>query len=290
MNKLEETVWDILGVMQKEMIKDNINLFSNTMSIYNAIGYDFSEKEKFEIDEFYIKNTYKFESFIEWYVLTKLTDWKMNDKLLFLIQQSFFVQNSFEKIIIKNEWSPCSVDKSSFIMKRLYDYFLDSKEMDFSPFIDKSWIEYSYHIPKRVFTKQNTILDFFEALMYLYYWDWWKYINFIVELDKREINILDLLSERLEHSKEMFKYLKENSDRNKSRVKDYNYYEKDSNLVQWFLDTKIVKIDEEFLLYIQSLLKIYPYKRANELYEYVKNNLWKEFSFDELNKKIKIYK
>lgn len=290
MNKIEETMKDLISVMGKEMMDKNINLFSNTLNIYNAIWYNFPDKEKFEIDEFYIRNTYNFENFVEWYVLTKLTNWKMNDKLIFLIQQLFFVQNSFEKLIVKNEWSACSVDKSSFIIRQLYYYFLEWKEMDFNPFIDDKWRDYSYHIPKRIFTSQIKVLEFFEALMYLYYWDWIKYINFMSELDRREILVLDILNERLENNRKMFEYLKDNPNRDNSRKKDSNYYENDINITNKSLESNIIIIDDEFIDYIKYISNIYSYQKSEWLYNFMQENIWNQFSFNELDEKIKVFK
>lgn len=95
-------------------------------------------------------------------------------RLKFLIQKHEKIENHFNKIIVKQEGSPCCYDKSGTIMTKIFNYLDTGQEIVF----DYSQ-KYTFHYPKAVFENGDNILEFFEALYFLENGQGDRYVNFI---------------------------------------------------------------------------------------------------------------
>ena len=95
-------------------------------------------------------------------------------KAIFLLTNYDYCENHFEKILEVKEGSACCADKSRFIARSLANLFIKNK-----PIVIDYDQEYTFHLPKEIFTTQEEILDFFDAIMRLYYADSVRYIKFL---------------------------------------------------------------------------------------------------------------
>ena len=82
-----------------------------------------------------------------------------DNKVHFLFMKSQFIETHFNHIIKEKEDWPCSADKSRTIMKRLARWLLTGERIEF----DYN-AEYTYHLPKTVFTTHEDIEEFFIAI------------------------------------------------------------------------------------------------------------------------------
>lgn len=86
------------------------------------------------------------------------------DEAWFLLAQYSFLEMHFGQWFKKVEGYPCSSDKSRTVVAALFRYFRTGQAI--------AWnyeAEYTYHLPKTIFTEHHSILRFFSALRALYY-------------------------------------------------------------------------------------------------------------------------
>lgn len=120
-------------------------------------------------DEFYIGFVYQFEQLISSIVKNNVSN---NDDVVFIYERSQFIENHFQKLIEKYENFTCCVDKSRTIMKSLINFFITGERIVF----DYN-AEYTYHLPKKIFTSHDDIVEFFKGLQDLYYGNPTKYLE-----------------------------------------------------------------------------------------------------------------
>lgn len=90
----------------------------------------------------------------------------------FLLKHGQFVEGHFNKLIEKYEGSPCCSDKSRTIMRALIRFHLGGKPIKFN-----YEQEYTYHLPKRIFTTHDMIVAFATSLHHLFYGNPERYLN-----------------------------------------------------------------------------------------------------------------
>lgn len=150
-------------------------LTKNSAEGFNAVRDVPLIKKAFELaqngryEEFYFALQYPFDEMVDALIDSAVPH---GQQARFLMKHSQFVEGQFEKIIEKTEGSACCVDKSRFIMRSLLRHFADGKDIHF----DHSQ-EYTYHLPKKVFTNHAQIVGFFDGVMRLYYGQYEPYIK-----------------------------------------------------------------------------------------------------------------
>lgn len=82
----------------------------------------------------------------------------------FLLMQREFVSSHLRRLIEQHEGGACSADKVRTIMRVAMRYYIDQQPIAF----DYEG-ETTYHLPKKIFTDQTSILGFLNALKHLYY-------------------------------------------------------------------------------------------------------------------------
>lgn len=102
-----------------------------------------------------------FDDFIEGMVRTHIGD---NNDLVFLYQNSQFVEWHFERLIEKIDGSACCADRSGTIMSALARSFSTGERIEF----DYSQ-EYTFHLPKTVFKTHEEIMDFYAGIKNMFY-------------------------------------------------------------------------------------------------------------------------
>lgn len=82
----------------------------------------------------------------------------------FICKHQTFIQTHFAQVIARVEGDQCSVDKARAIVSRLLRFYAHGDPLRF----DRSGT-YTFFIPEKIFTTQEAIVSFFEALYRLYY-------------------------------------------------------------------------------------------------------------------------
>ena len=122
-------------------------------------------------EAFYFKMLYPFEQFISGYIRTEITD---RIELTFLLLHGQFVERLFISEIKKREGWACSADKSATIIKGLANFFSTGSKIAWNYEGD-----YTYHLPKKVFTTHDSIIEYFNAIWRLYYGNSDKYLDWL---------------------------------------------------------------------------------------------------------------
>lgn len=139
----------------------NIGIESSNKDLYKKI-IEGSELTSFsDYEEFYFLVLYPFKNFLEGFLLTEVSD---NRDVLFIMLNSQFIERHFNNTIEKEEGMPCCSDKSRTIMYKIIKFYTTGEKISFD--FDG---EYTYHIPKNVFTTHDQIILFYEGLKELYY-------------------------------------------------------------------------------------------------------------------------
>ncbi len=144
--------------------KEEKELYSNVKQL---IKVDINSPRKF-----YFSFLNKLNNFINGLIKSKISNYS-SDIIFLLINYDFIVSN-LEHFIRMVEGSCCISDKTNFITYSLFNYFKDNKEIEFNFNSD-----YSYQLPEKVFTTQEEILFFFNAIKELYYGKPNKYLTFV---------------------------------------------------------------------------------------------------------------
>jgi len=129
-----------------------------------------------DLDGFYFGLMYPIESVIDGLLSRELN----SPRAEFLAKNLTFVEQNFQKLIVRYEGSPCCADKSRTIMRSLLKFFATGEEISF----DRTQ-KYTYHLPKYIFTTHSEIFEFFESLRGLYYGDSQDYLRVILSIHKR---------------------------------------------------------------------------------------------------------
>lgn len=112
-------------------------------------------------DQFFYAVLYTWENFIEGYIKSEIST---NEDVLFIYQNSQFIDRHFTNLFEKIEGPACSSDKSRTIIRGLVSFFGDGQKIKFN--YDS---KYTYHLPKKIFKTHNEILKFYNGLKKLIY-------------------------------------------------------------------------------------------------------------------------
>lgn len=162
----DDSIKNVISMMADSIGKENVEIYKK---LIDEKGF----KNITDTEEFYFGLIYPFHKFMKGLIETEIS---RKDKIKFLLLNSRFIENQFNKIIVDIEGSACSSDKSRTIMKRLYLWFNEEKRIDWD-----YQQEYTFHLPKKVFTTHDDVVSFYEAIENLYYG---HYKNYLVELKK----------------------------------------------------------------------------------------------------------
>lgn len=168
--------------MNSESIKNFLEAFSESISkeeveLYKSLldkgigGYNVKNPE-----DFYYKVLYPFEQFVSGLISHEFSN---DSDVNFILLNSDFIEQNFKEIVEKIEGMACCVDKSRTILKRLFNFYNSdkTKEIEFN-----YEAEYTYHLPKKVFTTHEDIINFYQALKFLYYGQSQKYLEEMLKI------------------------------------------------------------------------------------------------------------
>lgn len=104
------------------------------------------------------------------------------NKAVFLLNQYAFVDAHFTALIKQYEGWACSADKVRTITNRLLKHLVLGNPIEWN-----YNQEYTYHLPKEIFTNQEQVLEFFDSLYFFYYGRTEKFLTFMGKLPKAPV-------------------------------------------------------------------------------------------------------
>lgn len=99
------------------------------------------------------------------------------EDLRFLFRNGQFIQYHIERLIDRYEGGACCVDKTRSVMRAIYRYLQTKQEISFD-----YQQEFTFHLPKRVFTVHQLTWDYFKSLQSLYYGHTAPYLQALLAL------------------------------------------------------------------------------------------------------------
>ena len=176
----ESSIKNVLSAMSESIGKENVELYKK---LIEEKGF---KKDLTDIEEFYFGLIYPFEQFLQGLIQCEIS---RNREVQFLILHSQFVERQFNKLFVDVEGSACSADKSRTIIRRLFLWLNEGKriEWDYKG-------EYTFHLPKKIFTTHDEIVEFYKGIENLYYGNYKLYLEALkkilskIEKEKNENN------------------------------------------------------------------------------------------------------
>lgn len=151
---------EVLNSIFAGIDKEKADLFRDILEKHKAFSKDIKDYE-----DFYHRLVHPYNSFLEQVINSQMGEqcWYLKE-LKFLLLNSFYVEQHYLNLIQRYEGRSCSVDKSRSIMRGLTSFFKGNEEIEWD--LEQ---EYTYHIPKKIFTTHKSIITFFDAIKSLHY-------------------------------------------------------------------------------------------------------------------------
>ncbi|MEG1350510.1 MAG: hypothetical protein RSD49_21005 [Hafnia sp.] len=124
--------------------------------------------QKFNPDKFYFALIYPLSNMVD----GLLSTYTPSEEAKFLFKHHGFVESHFEHHLGQIEGRACVADKTRTIIRHLCKALITGEVVEFD-----YTQEYTYHLPKKIFTQQAGNLAFFNSLVHLYYGNPQKYIQ-----------------------------------------------------------------------------------------------------------------
>ena len=164
------TTEDFKGFMDafgSAISNEHKELFQRVIDSSNIPGFSNPE-------EFFFSVLYPFDNFVDGFIRSKVSN---NEDVVFIYKNNQFIERHFESVIKINEGWPCCADKSRTIMRGLVEFYSSGKEIQFN--YDA---EYTYHLPKKVFTSHAEIIGFYQGAKSLYYGNSDKFLKAMLKI------------------------------------------------------------------------------------------------------------
>jgi hypothetical protein len=147
---INKVLTGMLGVIEQE----KIDLYKKLL--------DHSNRTEIEsVEDFFFGLIYPHRQFLEGLISVEISP---KDEVGFLLIHSDYVEHHFSEWIVKREGTACSADKSSTIIRALFEWLKTGKKIEWN--YDQ---EYTYHLPKTIFKTHENIVMFYDGVKRLYY-------------------------------------------------------------------------------------------------------------------------
>ncbi|MEH0153754.1 hypothetical protein V6R21_06370 [Limibacter armeniacum] len=168
--------------MNRKDLKNAIDILSHRIEQKNLELYQKIISEGIEIpsaiespDDFSLAVLHPWNKFISALITTQIGD---NEDVKFILKNFQFLEQNFEFYIEKIEGLACSVDKSRMILRAIYNFYKTGKKIEFN--YDQ---EYTFHLPKVVFTNHESIIEFYQGLKGLRYGNNIQYLETVKNIE-----------------------------------------------------------------------------------------------------------
>jgi len=152
---IETTITSVL----KNIDEDNAQAYQR-LELDPAIQKAFAAAQFGNYDEFYFELQYPFEQVISG-LLTNVTK---NHTAQHILKHSQFIEQHLNDLFERYEGATCCVDKARTMIKKTLAFHMHGTRIEFD--YDQ---EFTYHLPKKIFTNHDDIIEFIGGLLDLYY-------------------------------------------------------------------------------------------------------------------------
>lgn len=166
---------DVLGAILSSFKEDDTNAFEK-IADYPAIVQARKFIEQGNAEDFHLFTLYPIESMMGTLIVSTLAS-KGVDKeavgyIKFIFLHASEIEHHYQNLIRKAEGFACCADKSRTIISRLVRFFTNGEKIEFD-----FRGEYTYHLPTKVFTTHDEIVEFFHGLHEFHYGSSERYIK-----------------------------------------------------------------------------------------------------------------
>lgn len=168
MNK--EVLTGFLETLSDVIENDKVEMFRSVIGSLQIERYD-------DPEGFYYGVLFPWSKFIGGFLKSEL---KANDDIEFIYKNYRFIEAQVRAFVVQHEGLMYSADKSRTIIRRLVSFYSKDEKIVFD--YDS---EYTYHLPRKVFTTHEDIICFYEAVRGLYYGNPAKYLHEANKLIKK---------------------------------------------------------------------------------------------------------
>lgn len=169
---MENKLKNFLDTFSSSISEENKKLYSDLIDKFPKI------EELQNPSDFHFSVIYPWENFLSAY----LSSFIKNKDIIFIYENYNYIENHFSKLFNNVEGSACSVDKANTIIRELIKHFNTGSEIVF----DYNQ-EYTFHLPKVIFTEHEEILNFYKSLKSLLYGNYNLYIPALGEILKKAV-------------------------------------------------------------------------------------------------------
>lgn len=165
----EEKITKVLDSMMGAIEQEKIDLYKELIKKRGNIKIE-------DYEDFFFSLVYPHKQFLEGLIKTEISK---NDDVCFILINSRYVESHFVQWIQQKEGGACSADKSRTIMRSLLKWFKVGQKI-----VWNYEQEYTYHLPRKVFTTHEDIILFYEGIKSLHYGNPQKYLESLKSLIK----------------------------------------------------------------------------------------------------------
>ncbi len=143
------------GIIEQESVEAYRSV-ANTQIVEKAVACAKAGDQ----EGFFINLIYPFEKVVDGI----LGDVTISNEAKFILSHGNFVEHHFQVLFEKHEGSAYCADKSRTIIRSLLRFYMADEKIKYD-YNQK----YTYHLPKKIFTTHEEIVEFYQSLYHLYY-------------------------------------------------------------------------------------------------------------------------
>ena len=165
--------------MEKARIKEVLNFMfdsieNNQIELYGKLIDEKCFEKIEDVQDFYLGLIYPHEQFISGLIKSEISK---NNDVVFILENSQFIEHNFRYWVEKKEGMACSADKTRTILRRLVNFYKNGTKIEFD-----YTAEYTFHLPKVIFKTHESIVEFYEGVKSLHYGNPTLYLNALKSL------------------------------------------------------------------------------------------------------------
>lgn len=163
----KESIKNVLNAMADGFKKDEVDLYKKLIGDIKIENID-------NVRSFHLGLIYPYGKFIRGLISCEISK---NEDVQFILASSDFVEHHFEYWIERVDGTSCCADKTRTILNKLVDFYKNGTKIEFD-----YTQEYTFHLPKNVFTTHEDIVGFYEGVRLLHFGNPIKYLNEIKKM------------------------------------------------------------------------------------------------------------
>ena len=170
----EQDIQDVLGSMLQMAQDETLGAYA-AFAATPAAQAAVTALRAGDFDRFYFALQYPAGQAIDGLLATEFPG--AAEDMRFLFRNGQFIQYHIERLINRYEGGACCVDKTRSVMRAIFRYLQTEQKIAFD-----YQQEFTFHLPKRIFTVHQLTWDYFKSLQSLYYGHAEPYLNALFAL------------------------------------------------------------------------------------------------------------